>query len=194
MSTTKTAILTLVSTLSAGLADTTAIDRLWDETIIDLAADTRQWFTSFATVNPGTTTSITDQESLELPASLALGRLIALFYNGRQLSRESEDTFATQSRNWHDRGGSPVAFTTDQRSDRFVRLYPKNDVFKLGEIGVLYTQSTVVVNIPDVMALPLAMLVMAREFERESTHRDMDFAKSCRALGQEMLNYIVRVA
>lgn len=191
MSTTKTAILTLVGTLTAGLADTTAINRIWDEVIIDLAADTRQWFTAFSPIDPGTTGSVTNQESLELSV-VGLGRLIALFYNGRQLSRESEDTFATQSRNWGAKSGSPVAFTTDNRSDRFVRLYPKNDLFNLGEVGVLYTQSTVTGSIPDVMALPLAMLVMAREFERESNHRDMDFAKSCRALGQEMLNYIVR--
>lgn len=192
MSTTKTAILTLVGTLTAGLADTTAIDRIWNEVIIDLGSDTRQWFTTFSTFDPGVTGSITDQESLELPAAFSIGRLIALFYNGRQLSRESEDTLAAKSRSWHDRGGSPVAYTTDNRSDRFVRLYPKNDLFKTGEIGLLYTQSFITTSIPDVMALPLAMLIIAREFERESNHRDMDFAKSCRALGQEMLNYIVR--
>jgi hypothetical protein len=194
MAVTKATILSLVSMLSCNLADVTEIDRLYGEVILDLGSDTRQWFTNFSQINPGTTVSQIDQESLELPAEINLARLIALFYNGRELSREAESTFETRSRHWHDRPGSPVAFTTDQRSDRFVRLYPKNDTFQNTEVGVLHTLSVRTTNVPEVMALPIAMLVLAREFERESIHRDMDFAKACRALGQEMLNYIVRTS
>lgn len=188
---TKATVLDLVTSLSYGLADTAEIDRIWGELIIDLANDPRQFFSNVVGLDSGTVADLRDQEQLELPAASNIGRVIALFYQGRQLSREDERTFATKQRTWPDRIGRPVAFTTDQRGDRFLRLFPKNDTFDVNSVVLFYTQSVRTTSIQDFYALPLALLVLAREFERESNHRDMDFSKACRALGTQLMNWCV---
>lgn len=204
MSVTKTIITDLVSTLCygnlMGSYDAAEVSRLYDEVILALAQDPRRWFTTAAITDTGvvdggaTPLDYTNREYYQLPATLNLAKVVALFFQGRQLSRENEQTLRQQNLDWESDIGTPLAFVTDQRSDRFVRFYPKNDKATQADddtaVVVVYTRSLMTTGIPDMLALPIALLVLAREFERESPHRDKDFAEACRALGTNYLSYI----
>jgi hypothetical protein len=194
--TTKALVLSMVDFLSAGLADQTECSRSFDETMIELAHDPRAWCSQVATMNTGLTTNTSDPDQLEIRSAVI--KLLSVFYSGRELSEETIQNLAGTNVNWREQYGDPWAYTRQGEEGRILRLFPKpRRVPVTGEAFSTYTDSAIVLYcdarttaIPDILCLPLALLVLAREFERESNHRDIPFAEAWRAMGQNMLKRI----
>ena len=196
MSTTRTEILATIAFLSAGLADQTECSRLYTEVAIELAHDPRAWMSAATTLNTGTDADTSDADQLELRTAVV--KLLGLFYSHRQLSEETVASLAGFNPAWRDEIGDPWCFTRQGEDARIVRLYPKPRLLPVtGESLTNVTNSAFVIYcdartdfIPDVLHLPIALLILAREFERESNHRDLGAAEIWRAMGTNILAMI----
>lgn len=79
---------------------------------------------------------------------------------------------------WRHRRGTPIAHTaTDQDSD-VVRLVPIPDCGDL--LTIIRTE--LVDCLPKWLELPVALLIISREFQRESGHQDVAFAQIAQEL------------
>lgn len=199
MSASKTQVLSLVSWLSAGLADATTSGYFYDEVLRELAHDPRAWCTEIASQDTGTIANTSDPSRFEVrQADLVTGKLLAVFYGGRQLSEVSRPELLALNPAWTDEVGEPYLFTRDEEDQGVLRLYPRPRVLPVtgGNLDlavedfpiVLYTD--VSSTIPTLLALPIALLILSREFERESNHRDLPASEIWKALGVDILTKI----
>lgn len=193
---TRTAIVALAQTLCYQLGDTTEMTRIFDEIMVELGQDDRAWLSQIAVFNGGTIVDPTDRAYLEFPLSLNLVKCLALFFDGRQLSRETVQNLDAITPEWRSRVDDPLAYVVEGENDRQMRLYPQASVQKSGDTissveggpAAIYTE-TRTTAIPDYLEMPLAWLVLSREFERESPHRDQAFATAAKGLGLRYLEY-----
>jgi len=177
----RTDTLQWVADLSLTKADQTTASQLYDEVVVDLAAEPmRLWFGNFTL-----TAAALDEELKFVPDDLV--KIKAVFYNDHMLSWETKRAMESLDSTWRNRRHTPIAYVTDDVANDMIRLWPPSDI-QCDELGWLYTQR--VTDAPSIMDLPMAMLVLAREYERESDHRDMGFAGICRALGNAMLDML----
>lgn len=125
--------------------------------------------------------------------STSLRKLYALCFGGKELSHETLGALDSLGPTWRDAIGEPIAYTEQLQEDRTLRVYPAPDRASAGPISVvteidrfLVIGTTTMSAIPDYLRLPAALWVLAREYERESDHRDVPFAKLCRALAEKL--------
>lgn len=196
MSIDKTEVLALVAFLSATLADQTECSRIYDEVVQELGHDPRAWLAQVAVTDTGLASDTSDPEQYELRPAVV--KLLGLFYAGRQLTEESIAALTASNTRWREEVGEPWAYTRQGESGRIVRLYPKPRVLPVtGENFTTYEQSVLTIYtelrvavLPEVLVIPLALLILAREFERESVHRDQPLATVFRQLGMSVLNQV----
>jgi len=177
----KATVLDWVAELSATLADDVLAPRFYDEAIINLAHDPNAlWFGNFILAGIAL-----DEEIKEVPEDLV--RIHAVFFRDQMLSWETKQQMEALDPSWRTRRHTPVAYITDDVEDRYIRIWPPSDV-ACDELGWLYTQR--LTNAPEIMELPLALMVLGREFARESPHRDQEFATLCLTAANEMLKMV----
>ena len=179
MSTTKTEILALVQMLCWNLADATEIDRFFGEAEVELAKDPRLWQLSHL---------VSTQNTPEYLVSSALN-VTAVFYGGRELLEASRAELDATTRQWREEFGTPIVYTKDAIDDHKFRLYPQRDSTPASATDFFATNVTTT-NIPDILSLPLALFILAREFSRESNHRDLIFATECNKMANELLGMV----
>lgn len=193
MSATKTDVLTLVSLFSLGKADQTACSQFFDEEIITLGHDPRNWLANYAQTASGTRVSAADLLRYQTPTTVSVVEILALFIGDRQLQKADIVELEARSKAWRDRSGAPVVFVVEREDDRTLRLYPSLDrTYTVSDAGrplVVHTEHKTT-GLPAILELPLALLVLAREYERESNHRDTGFADIARALAQHILTLV----
>lgn len=183
-------VLALVDTLTYNLADTTQTAIFFDEVIQELGHDPRAWLTTVAVQPTGTTNAVQALSTL-----IGIVRVLAVFYQNRQLRHATITELDAWNPAWRDERGRPVAYTTEEESDRTIRLYPQptqtmptGDLTTDPPLAFLYTEQRT--TVPDWLDLPVALLVLARELQRESNHRDLDTATIARALAMDMLKMV----
>jgi hypothetical protein len=167
--------------------DALETSRLFDEVILALGQDSHAWL-----VQIGTTDTGTDDDNYTLPANVI--RLLAVFSDDRQLMREQDYCLPAE---WRDQLGQPLAYTVEGKSDRILRFFPRPDRVATGKPfedlhgapTIIYTEQRTT-GIPAQLHLPIALLTLSREFERETAHRDQDFSGICAALGANMLRML----
>ncbi len=190
----KADVTTLVSTLTPVAVDSSEVSRFFDEEMIVLGHDPRGWLTHYFAL------SLSDKETdgvVTLAAAGSMVRLLALFYDDTELVRETVRSLQGFDPEWRDRTGIPIAFTPEGESNRTVRFYPKpispgtsSSVTTVDQgLGQIFTQARTT-DIPNYLVMPLALRILAREFERESNHRDVDFATLARAIGEHFLDMV----
>ena len=106
--------------------------------------------------------------------------LTGVFWDGTWLYKESLDWLETEDKDWRDVEGTPHSYTQENESDDTFTLFPKPD--SAGTVTFLYTQRRV--DLPAWLEFPMAFDVLAREFGRDSDHRDADLSAAFKALGQ----------
>jgi hypothetical protein len=115
-------------------------------------------------------------------------RLLTVFYDDEEIGPLRLTDVASLDAHWRDARGRPLAYIVDDRSARGFRLYPIPDVAsKTGiyEVTAFHTEAP-----DDVLVwleLPIALTVLAREYVRESDHRDPVFAASCQNMATALL-------
>lgn len=164
------------------LADADEIDRFFDETMIELSHDPRMWV--FFKSTTGMTVAA---DYIEFPAAY---HVTTLFYKGRELTEVIQTELDSSNHYWRAETGTPIVYTKDLIDNRRFRIYPKDSgAYVAGDITYLYAAATTS-NIPEILEVPLALFILAREFSRESNHRDTAFSQACNKLGNEILEMV----
>lgn len=194
----KTTVLTLVSDLTLGAAsDTTITGRYYDRVVEDLARF--PWLTTMSLIP---VTANTSQYTLET----AQAKIIAIFYDGRQLSRLTRTQVEGLNRYWRNEYGTPHSYVVDDEANKTFALYPiptldsKAQSFPHSQpFGQDFPAYTLLVihtgtrtDVPTWLELPVALEVAAREMERESNHRDLEWASRARQLSQLLFQLVSR--
>lgn len=176
----KTNVLVLVGDLSLNLAEQAECDRLYDEIVTQLGMDERNWVTNRTTtvVAPGIAT---------VALAETIIHILGVEADGQFLSRETQRTLQLGNLDWRVRFGPFSGYVVEGEDERTLRLTPAASVG--ATISVLHTERRT--DMPAYLDLPLALLVLGREFERESNHRDAGFSAICEATGKYLLDYIV---
>lgn len=184
--------------LSAGQQDSTVCLRLFDEVILDLAK--ANWFVNMTVTD---THEVIPAAVQSFPANAV--NLLGVFYGAHQVEmaslRELEYAAGPQ---WRDDVGEPVSYVVEGETVQTFRLYPQPNVkpsalgalfgeplgrdFLDGAIVVLHSETRE--TVPDYLDLPIALMVIGREFERESDHQHTVFARSAGRLGTLILKMV----
>lgn len=127
----------------------------------------------------------------EYTVSVTVRKVYAIFYGGRQLSYERQSDLAATSPTWEDTRGTPIAWTDQLQKDRTFRAFPTPDLPSASTNSLVTETDRFILlgtlamsTMPDHLRLPAALWVLAREYERESNHRDMVLAKIARTLAE----------
>lgn len=189
-------MLALVNEFAFGLEGSPQVDGFYD----DLMADAARW---------GVSTSVqlipTTRGNGEYSMPDTEGRRCMLFYDDVQLSMIGIRDLVAVNPDWRDERGRPDAYVTQGEDEHDVLLYPvpdvnsKDFVFLLGSpmgrdfpdraLGVVMGERRQ--DLPSWMDVPLALAVLAREYERESDHRDVAFAAACRQMSSTLLALVL---
>lgn len=192
----KVSVLALVDAFAFGLAGSPQVVDYYD----DLMWDAARW---------GVSTSVQLIPTVRGDGEYAMpdteGKRYMLFYDDIQLSMSTIPDLVAVNPDWRDEVGRPDAYVIQDESEHDVLLYPvpdvnsKDFVFLLGSpmgrdfpdraLGVVMGERRD--DLPSWMDVPLALAVLAREYERESDHRDVAFAAACRQMSSTLLALVL---
>lgn len=191
----KATVLTLVSDLTLGAADATAADRYYDRVVEDLARF--PWMTAMSLIP---VTKGTSQYTLETTQV----KILAMFYDARQLGKLTLAQAEGLNRYWRNEVGQPHSYVVEDEAQKTFRLYPSPDLdskpqsfpnsqpfgidFPAYTIVLLHTETRT--DVPAWLELPVALEVAAREMERESSHRDVEWATQARAMADALFSMV----
>jgi len=149
----------------------------------------------------------------QVPVDLQQGRfdypdgaieLLDLWYDARHLDQMAQPQLDAMHPNWQDHRGYPVAYTTDSLDLLAFQVYPVPDMpsapplfpqsLQWGEHYPLYHVSMLAtahqVDLPVWMELPIAYQLLAREYGRESPHRDPVYAAACQQVSALLMDML----
>jgi len=179
---TKAQILTLGSGLGLDLEDDTTSSRFFDDVVEYLALLSKPPFIKSTTVSlsDGTTTYSYEADMLRLMDAILRGNL---------LSRTDETDLAAYANEWQgDSKAEPRAYFEDWLARQY-SLYPTPNFDSGDTLRIFYAEDRAT-NIQDFYALPIALLVAAREFSYNSSHQDMEIAEQCQRFGEFILEVL----
>lgn len=192
---TKASTLTLTSQLALSQVTEDQLAPFYDEAIFALG--TLPWLLE------ATLLSVTsDQASFTLPATTLT--MLQCWYDNRTLDRMTHAQLLALTPRWQEERGFPIAYTEEHLNLRTFRLYPlpaqpSESMTSIlgGPFGEAFPGSNVAVlgviqqqDLPSWLELPLALTLLAREYMRESPHRDPDFAHGCQQVASILMDML----
>ena len=189
----KSDVLGLVVMLSNNQADAATITSIYDEIVNEWAAS--NYYNSNVTLCP---TSPLDSE-FSLPEPIR--NVKSVVWDDMTLSLLSLRELESMNSEWRNESGTPVAFTNETETVKTLALYPSpfgaSNAPGADPLGAGYPTYNAVVfhsefrtDVNAYWELPLAFLILQREFIRESNHTDSVFAEFCGTIGQAMLRMV----
>lgn len=192
----KANVLQLVEDLAFDLESPSPVEAFYD----DLMVDAVRWGITAQAV---LIEAVADTATYELPDQAM--RLYAVFYDDVLLSEMKLRGLEAVNRQWRDEVGRPRAYTDEADPEEVFTIYPKPNensedfVFLFGSpfgrdfpfraVGAIIGDRRD--DLPDWLDMPLALMVLGREYERDSEHADPAFAKACTALGKQLLALVI---
>ena len=186
----KASVLALAQQLANRQADATNLDQLYDNLVQDVAQAVlfNRVVSTPATAGTGT---------YNLEAILGVSEILGLFYDDDMLSLLSLRELEATSPDWRAAQGRPVGYTREDLSHNVIRLYPvpvtaSDPVIPAhgAPFGLDYPRDTIAMlgsfprrDMPVWLDLPLALLLLAKEYARDSPHIDLAFSEACKQLG-----------
>jgi hypothetical protein len=170
---------TIVNLLSNGQADTNLFALQYSD-VVNTLGPTR-WHTTTAPVDVTEGTPL-----ISLPSTLL--DLIAMIYDGRFLSLLELREVEVLNSGWRNSVGTPISYIEQAEMAQTVELYPAPYTNSPPTATAVYVENRT--NVLPILTLPVALLVLQREFARESDHSDYQFAALCGALGQLLLDLL----
>lgn len=180
----KSTVLTLVDDMTLGASvGSPVVSSYYDRVVEDLARF--PWLTTMSLIPVVAGTS-----SYQL--SNAQAKIIGMFYDRRQLGKLTIAEAESLNRYWRNEQGDPHSYIEEGEAVKTFRLYPspiftsKSQVFPNSRpFGIDFPAYTLLVihtgtrtDLPTWLELPVALEVAARELERESPHRDLEWAQA----------------
>lgn len=192
----QTDVQSLVTLLSNGQADlSVCFPTLYLDAIDGLG--NQDWLTAAVPI-----TFTENNSSVDLPANLL--NIIKLIYDDTVLSDLTLRELESINPKWRVVKGKPIAFTRETESAKVIEVFPipvatSPPIVPVHGLptGLDYSpgngiciQSERRNDAPAYLNLPLALLVLQREYARESDHVDAAFAMACGQLAQLLLGII----
>jgi len=166
----------------------------------DLMWDAARW---------GVSTSVQLLESVrgdgEYRTPLDEGAIHAIFYDDVQLSPTRLQSLEAVDADWRSVIGRPNSYIREDQNAHEFRVYPVPDEssvdfsflfgsplghdFPARSLGIVQGEHRD--DLPAWLDVPLALQILAREYARESDHRDPAFAKACKDLGDHLLALVL---
>ncbi len=179
-------VLQLVDDLSVDVAYSATADQFYDDIVHELAMQAVFTRATLRPITAGTGAVTLPDSGIEL---------LYAVYDDRILAKTTRRQLEMLSSHWRDHRGTPVAYNEELENDQTLRLYPVPEIgskafsFVFGEplgrdfpeysVTLVHTENE---ELPEWMDLPMALEILAREFSRESDHRDLEAAEACRQL------------
>lgn len=169
----KATVLQLATDLSLGVADQDEISNYFDEIVREIG-----FREIFVNVEPITVNA--DQATYAFSGDHVI--VLEVHHNdtGRLSPSSGVSLRAAVGANWRLRRGVPNAFTQDEVSSNELRLFP----IPSGPGLLAVVQTIEVDDILEYLELPVALEILHREFMREGSHQDVEFAGVARTLSQ----------
>lgn len=170
---------TIVNLLSNGQADTNLFALQYSDVVNTLGP--MKWHTTTSTVNVTEGTPL-----IALPAALL--NLITIVFDGQALSQLEHRELEVLNFGWRNAVGTPIAYTLEDLPAQQAELYPAPYSTSPPTATAIYVESRT--NVLPILTLPVALLVLQREFVRESDHTDVEFGNLCGTLGNLLLQML----
>lgn len=192
----KLSTIAFAQVLAAGEADETMLDQYYVEAVRELGHNSEHL------TNISLVTGVALQAAYEAPAPAV--RILSVFYGQRELYAETfKGLGASAGPFWRGVLGDPLSYTTADTNDLEVRLFPvpvhpgETYIPLTGLFGASYPDYNVFLlhteertEVPAYLELYLAMIILSREFARDSPHQDYTFASACAALATLCLSAV----
>lgn len=196
----KASVLDLVQALSGERADRATCERFYDETLLELGQAPILVTATIVRTGPGLSSD--PDASYELPENAITA--LQYYYDDTVLNPATELELRAWNGDWRGLKGQPLVYVAEDVGSRRFRLVPQPDmetapyIFITGEpFDTAYPEYGVVVfhtdkrdNLPYWLELPVAHMVLAREFARDSDHQDLPFAARSAKLGVALLEMV----
>jgi hypothetical protein len=161
-------VLTLIDTLGLGLTDSTERGVLYDDVVRELGNQEIIIASNTVSVTAGTASYAEPSTSLAI-LEIHSDQGVLEEHTALQLNNVFGNT-------WREKKGSPQGYNTDDEDDSSFRLVPIPD--EAQTLTVVHTSEPT--DVPVWFELPITLEALYRAFVRESTHQDLDFARSVR--------------
>lgn len=185
----------LVTLLSNGQADLTLFPKYFFDVMAVI--DDQHWHTTAVPI-----TFTQGSPNVTLPANLL--DAITIIYDDTVLSRLTLRELEALRSGWRQPIGNPVAYTTEALTSKTIQVFPSPPFTSPAIIPVhglpvgtdyqpgngISIHSELRSDPLPYLTLPIALLILAREYVRESPHMDMMMAQSCAALGNLLLEML----
>ena len=180
----KSTVLTLVDDMTLGASvGSSVVSTYYDRVVEDLARFPWLTTTSLIPIVAGTSSYQLDN---------AQAKIIGMFYDRRQLGKLTIAEVESMNRYWRNETGDPHSYIEEGEAVKTFRLYPSPVVASKAQsfpnskpFGIDFPAYTLLVihtgtrtDVPTWLELPVALEVAAREMERESPHRDLEWAQA----------------
>lgn len=178
----KAEVMALVSLLSRDRQDNNAVEQYYEHVVVGLA---RKGILVEATL----VAASTDVAVYEWPEGAI--DVLGVWYDNKELSYSKLGDLEAYRPVWRSLKGKPSSYTLQDEATRSLRIIPSPEVpsaifsFDWGQpFGHDYPGYSIVVvhtvvrdDVADYFTLAIALDVLAREFARDSEHRDLTFSK-----------------
>lgn len=195
----KADVTTLVSTLSTGTADATTISDYYDDFIQELG---RPAFAGVLSLTGATFVQAVDGTIVyTLPAAAV--RPLIICHDRTQLGEDTQETAAALDEAWRSSRYKPLSFILSDESHRTFAVAPVPDATGADPTGLTPFDSTAppannftIIHTdtgPDVHydeELPVALILLAREWGRDSDHCDREGAQIVGQIGLALLQLL----
>lgn len=191
----KASVLALASQLANMQGSDTNLDQFYEDAVMDVARQAMFNVLEIIPTHEGQSVYVRPERTVAL---------LGLFYDDTMLSLVTLRELEATTPDWRERLGVPVAYFIEDVSHVAFGVYPTpvapgDPVIPVhgAPFGLDYPAGTLAVlasdklhDMPEWMDLPLALIVLAREFSRPSPHMDKVFAGACRNLGTLLLSMV----
>lgn len=195
----KATVLGLVDLLSNNIADDTVTPGLYADIVFD-------WGSQPILTNATLISLSAKAEEFQLPPQVL--NVLSIIWDQRELGKLTLREVEALNPSWRNKIGSPNSFVEQAETAKTLALYPTPfmpsgpNLAITGEpLGADYPLYSIVLmntetrdDVPVYLELPLALLIIEREFTRESDHRDLDFAQIAGDFGRWLLSLIMAPA
>lgn len=179
----KLSTLQLVRDLTLLTPDEGTIERYYNESVKEL----HQFFPEISLIPIEQ-----DQSTFELPDTG--NTLLQVFYDARMLDLSTLHDYRTVGIQWRDKKGEPLVYIEEQEGERRWRIAPTPQLpsrppLGFGFLGVNYPSYNILAlyttspdETLDIFDLLIAHRILSREFSRESSHQDIQYAERCQII------------
>ena len=190
---TKAATLTLASQMTLGQIQGSLLSTFYDDAINALGALPYLFQSTLVSLTPGQSLVSYPQDAINP---------LSLWYDTRDLDLLTNEELMAINPRWPDDVITPLTYTLDSVPLRTLTLYPRpswaSDPIPITDpFGPAFPRNcltflgtTFMQDIIEWLELPILFGLLAREYARESPHKDLQFASACQRLATTFMDYL----